>query len=98
VTPTLSVEAVHESVKLLIVIAEAARPVGTEGGIVSGWAVTTDAPHPNQRRTAAKSRERIKKLVGKSRAGLKGDLAEEATNPLRDAESENLVQRDDYIN
>jgi hypothetical protein len=72
--------------------------VGTEGGIVSFWAVTTDAPHPNQRRTAAKSRERIKNGWRKSRAGLKGDLAEEATNPLRDAESENLVQRAEYLN
>lgn len=35
VTPTLSVEAVHESVKLVCVMADEANPVGTEGAWVS---------------------------------------------------------------
>jgi hypothetical protein len=35
VTPTLSVDAFHERVKLLIVVAEATRPAGTVGGVVS---------------------------------------------------------------
>jgi hypothetical protein len=68
-------------VKVLIVIAEAARPAGTEGEIVSVWAVTTDAPHPNQRRTAAKSRERIKKLVGKIESGAERGSSRRSNEP-----------------
>jgi hypothetical protein len=71
------VEATHESVKELIVTVVAIRPVGTEGEIVSVWAVATGAALPNQRRTAAKNRERIKKREEKTGAGLKGNWGEE---------------------
>ena len=38
-TPTLSVEAVHERVAAVWLTALVARPVGVEGGVVSGQAV-----------------------------------------------------------